>query len=200
MSGLRIETFNADMTAEAARMLARAFATNPLHVAAFGTDQLAKNEAFFRVGLTMMKGPRLVALDGSRILGLIHWVDAPRCQFSALEKLRVTPAMIGGFGVRSALRVSAWLSGWSRQDPDRPHLHLGPVGVEPAAQGRRIGHQLMERYCQQLDRGVQEGYLETDRAENVAFYARFGFETAAEIPVLGVRNYLMSRKARPTST
>ncbi|MGH9370663.1 MAG: GNAT family N-acetyltransferase [Vicinamibacterales bacterium] len=188
------------MTPEAARMLARAFATNPLHVAAFGTDELARNEAFFRVGLTVMKGPRLVALDDSRILGLIHWVDAPRCQFSALEKLRMTPAMIGGFGVRSASRVSAWLSGWSRHDPDRPHLHLGPIGVEPAAQGRRIGHQLMERYCEQLDRGGQEGYLETDRTENVAFYARFGFETAAEIPVLGVRNYLMSRKARPTST
>jgi ribosomal protein S18 acetylase RimI-like enzyme len=200
MSGLRIETFNADMTPEVARMLARAFATNPLHVAAFGTGELAKNEAFFRVGLTVMKGRRLVALDGSRILGVIHWVDAPRCQFSALEKLRMTPAMIGGFGVRSALRVSAWLSGWSRHDPDRPHLHLGPIGVEPAAQGRRIGHQLMERYCEQLDRGGQEGYLETDRTENVAFYARFGFETAAEIPVLGVRNYLMSRKARPTST
>lgn len=56
----------------------------------------------------------------------------------------------------------------------------------------------MERYCEQLDRGGQEGYLETDWAENVAFYARFGFETAAEIPVLGVRDYLMPRKERPT--
>jgi ribosomal protein S18 acetylase RimI-like enzyme len=200
MSEIRIETFNADMTADAARMLARAFVTNPLHVAAFGADELARNDAFFRVGLKVMKGPKLVALDGSRILGLIHWVDAPRCQFSAFEKLKMTPAMIGGFGVRSALRVSAWLSGWSRHDPDRPHLHLGPIGVEPDAQGRRIGHQLMERYCEQLDRGGQEGYLETDRAENVAFYARFGFKTAREIPVLGVRNYLMSRTARPTST
>lgn len=71
MSEIRIETFNADMTADAARMLARAFVTNPLHVAAFGADELARNDAFFRVGLKVMKGPRLVALDGSRILGLI---------------------------------------------------------------------------------------------------------------------------------
>jgi ribosomal protein S18 acetylase RimI-like enzyme len=193
MSEVRLEPFNAGMTAEAARMLARAFVTNPLHVAAFGAGELAKNEMFFRVGLSVMKGPTLVALDGSRILGLIHWVSAPRCQLSALEKLKVAPAMISGFGVRSALRVSAWLSAWSTHDPNHSHLHLGPIGVDPAAQGRRIGHRLMQRYCEQLDRRGEEGYLETDRAENVRFYARFGFETAAEIPVLGVPNYFMSR-------
>lgn len=85
--------------------------------------------------------------------------------------------MTSGFGVRSALRVSAWLSAWSKHDPNQSHLHLGPIGVDPAAQGRRIGHQLMQRYCEQLDRRSEEGYL----------------ETAAEIPVLGVPNYLMSR-------
>jgi hypothetical protein len=57
----------------------------------------------------------------------------------------------------------------------------------------------MERYLEQLDRSGEEGYLETDRPENVTFYARFGFETVAEIPVLGVPNYLMVRKAMSTS-
>lgn len=199
MSGVRIEPFTADMAAAAARMLARAFEANPLHVAAFGANELAKNEAFFRVGLAVMKGPKLVALDGSRMLGLIHWVHASHCQVSTLEKLRTTPAMVSGFGVRSAMRVGAWLSAWSKHDPDRSHLHLGPIGVEPSAQGRRIGHQLMERYLEQLDRSGEEGYLETDRPENVTFYARFGFETVAEIPVLGVPNYLMVRKAMSTS-
>jgi GNAT superfamily N-acetyltransferase len=196
MSAVRLEPLNADMVTEAARMLARAFVTNPLHVVAFG-GELPKNEAFFRIGLSVMKGPKLVALDGSRILGLIHWVRAPRCQLSALEKLKVAPAMMSGFGVRSALRVSAWLSAWSKHDPNQSHVHLGPIGVEPAAQGRRIGHQLMERCCGELDRSGETGYLETDRAENVTFYARFGFDTVAEISVLGVRNYLMSR-ARST--
>ena len=108
--------------------------------------------------------------------------------------------MISGFGVRSALRVSAWLSDWSKHDPRHPHLHLGPIGVDPAAQGRRIGHLLMDRSCDEVDRSAQNGYLETDRVENVTFYRRFGFETTAEAPVLGVRNYLMSRKAKPHSS
>jgi ribosomal protein S18 acetylase RimI-like enzyme len=65
-----------------------------------------------------------------------------------------------------------------------------------AAQGRGIGHQLMERCCEQLDRSGEAAYLETYRPENVKFYARFDFETTAEIPVLGARSYLMWRKPK----
>ena len=193
MSEIRIEPLRADQHADVARMLARAFVTNPLHVAAFGPNQLEKNEAFFRIGLALMKGPKHVAIEATEILGVIHWVHAPRCQVSTGEKVRMLPAMIGGFGLGSSLHVGSWLSAWSKHDPSEPHLHLGPVGVSPSAQGRGIGRQLMQRYCGELDRGAQAGYLETDRPENVTFYRRFGFEVTAEIPVLGVRNFLMRR-------
>jgi ribosomal protein S18 acetylase RimI-like enzyme len=195
MSDIRIEPLRPDMTAEASRALARAFVTNPLHVAAFGPDRLSRNEAFFRTGLSAMKGPKLVALEGSRILGLIHSVDSPGCQFSGVEQLRMTPAMITGFGIRSAVRVGSWLSAWAKHDPNEPHSHLGPIGVDPGAQGRHIGRRLMEQYCGELDRTATSSYLETDRPENVRFYRQFGFETTAEIPVLGVSNYLMWRRA-----
>jgi hypothetical protein len=46
---------------EAAGVLARAFVTNPLHIAVFGTDQIGANEAFFRIGLAVMKGEKLAA-------------------------------------------------------------------------------------------------------------------------------------------
>ena len=36
-------------------------------------------------------------------------------------------------------------------------------------------------------------YLETDRLVNVAFYEGFGFQTVAELTVLGVPNWLMRR-------
>jgi ribosomal protein S18 acetylase RimI-like enzyme len=195
MSDIRIEPFSPDMTAEASRALARAFVTNPLHVAAFGPDRLSRNEAFFRTGLAAMKGPKLVALEGSRILGLMHSVHSPDCQFSTAEQLRMTPAMMTGFGIRSALRVGSWLGAWAKHDPNGPHSHLGPIGVDPGAQGRHIGQRLMELYCGELDRTGAASYLETDRPENVRFYGHFGFETTAEIPVLGVTNYLMWRRA-----
>jgi len=199
MADIRIEALRPEMTPAASRIRARASVTNPVHVAAFGPDQLSRNEAFFQTGLAVMKGPKVVALEGSQIVGLLHSVDSPDCQFSGPEKLRMTPAMIGGFGLRSALRVSSWLAAWAKHDPSAPHSHLGPIGVDPDAQGRRIGQQLMDRYCAELDRTGTAGYLETDKPENARFYGHFGFETTDEIPVLGVPNYLMWRNARRTA-
>lgn len=199
MSVIKIKRYKPEMLTEVSHVLARAFVTNPLHVAAFGANELAKNEAFFLTGLSAMKGEKRVALEGPRILGVIHWAHSPDCQFSGLEKLRMTPGMTKGFGLRSALKVSSWLSAWSKKDPGDTHVHLGPIAVDPEAQGRRIGLQLMELYCDELDRTGRPGYLETDRSENVRFYRRFGFETTGEAAVLGVPNYFMWREVRPGS-
>jgi ribosomal protein S18 acetylase RimI-like enzyme len=177
-------------------LLARAFVTNPVHIAAFGRGRLAANEAFFHVGLAAMKGPKLVAMEGSQLVGVIHWVASPACQYSLGEKLRMMPRLARNVGVRPALRVAAWLSGWSKLDPVEPHLHLGPIGVDPELQGRQIGRRLMEQYCQAQDQAGVAGYLETDRSENVDFYRRFDFEVTATRPVLDVPNYFMCRRAR----
>jgi hypothetical protein len=53
-----------EKTEEAVRLLARAFVTNPLHIAVFGKDRLAANEAFFKIAMLVMKGQQLVAVDG----------------------------------------------------------------------------------------------------------------------------------------
>jgi GNAT superfamily N-acetyltransferase len=190
--GVRIEPIGPELTPPAALMLARAFLTNPLHVAAFGPS-IDRNEAFFRAALALLKGPTFVATDAGRPLGLVHWAPSPQCQLSAREKLQILPVMAGAFGLRSALKVGAWLSAWSKHDPDTPHAHLGPIGVEPDAQGRGIGRLLMEQYCGAIDLVGANGYLETDRPENVRFYQRFGFTLTNEIRALGVTSFLMSR-------
>ncbi len=190
---IAIEPFRPEMTREASHALARAFVSNPGHVAAFGRSPLAENEFFFRTALSVMKGPIFVATDGSRILGLIHWVHSPKCQMSSLEKLSQIPRMVATLGAGASLRVMSWLREWSKHDPTDAHLHLGPIGVIPEAQGQRIGVQLMTRYCDVLATRAEPGYLETDRPENVVFYRQFGFETTEEIRVIGVRHYLMWR-------
>jgi ribosomal protein S18 acetylase RimI-like enzyme len=180
-----IEEFNPEMTDDVAGVLARAFVTNPINIAAFGVDQLSANETFFRGGLRVMRGRKLVALEGSRILGFIHWVTAPGCQLSEVEKLAVVPRMIQEFGVQRSLRISSWLTTWSKHDPKDPHCHLGPIGIDPAVQGRGIG-----------ERTAISGYLVTDRPENVPFYERFGFKVTQEIPVIGTPNFLMQRNPK----
>jgi ribosomal protein S18 acetylase RimI-like enzyme len=191
-----IEEFNPEMTDDVAGVLARAFVTNPINIAAFGVDQLSANETFFRGGLRVMRGRKLVALEGSRILGFIHWATAPGCQLSEVEKLAVVPRMIQEFGVQRSLRISSWLTTWSKHDPKDPHCHLGPIGIDPAVQRRGIGQRLMALYCEDLERTAISGYLVTDRPENVPFYERFGFKVTQEIPVIGTPNFLMQRNPK----
>jgi ribosomal protein S18 acetylase RimI-like enzyme len=193
MGGALIEEFSTDMTEAAAAMLARAFVTNPIHLAIFGPGQLAANETFFRMGLPLMVGRKLVALEEGGLVGLVHWIEWPRCQPSDADSRRLAPAALRAFGVRTGWRIGTWLNAWSKRDPASPHLHLGPIGVSPDAQGRGIGGRLMERYCEELDRANRAGYLETDRPEKVRFYERFGFQVQAEIEVLKVPNFLMAR-------
>ncbi len=190
---MAIHPLSADRTDEAVGVLARAFVTNPLHVAVFGAGSVAANEAFFRVGLRAMRGEKLAAVDDSRIVGVVHWVDSPTCQFSQWQKLRHVPVMIGELGIWSAMKVAAWLSAWAKHDPGESHVHFGPIAVAPDAQGRGVGRRLMERFCAHLDTRAAVGYLETDRAENVAFYEKFGFVVTASATIHDVRNYFMRR-------
>lgn len=180
-------------TPEAIRVLARAFVANPLHEAAFGAGNLKLNEAFFRAGLPVMRGPKTVAMEGSRVLGLAHWVQAPQCRYGAGQKLALMPTLIKGLGFGPAMKLRKWLDAWDKLHPAEKHLHLGPIGVAPEARGRHIGHALMEMFCAEVDRTGAMGYLETDRAENTVFYERFGFETFHAGWALGVQCYYMKR-------
>ena len=193
---VRIETFKPEMAAEISQVLAQAFVTNPLNIAAFGAGQLKRNENFFRNSLVTMKGTKLAAIEDSHILGFIHWVHSPGCQVLGFEKLKITPAMIKGVSFSAAIRISRWLSIWAKHDPKESHLHLGPIGISPAAQRKHIGKQLVERFIEELDRAGIAGYLEADRPENTQFYKHFGFEIKNEVKVLDVPNYFMWRQGR----
>lgn len=103
------------------------------------------------------------------------------------------PRLVRGLGPGAALKVISWVSIWSGHDPADPHLHLGPIAVEPSAQGRHVGSRLMERYCEEINRTGLPGYLETDRPENIEFYERFGFEVAGTAMATGVETYFMRR-------
>lgn len=194
MSQITVKALAPDQDIEAARVLARAFVTNPLNISVFGPDDLAANEAFFKIGLGAMKGQKLVAFDGRQIVGVIHWVRSPKCQFTTAEKLKTLPAMVKGFGLRSTAKVGRWLSAWAKHDPAEHHCHLGPIGVLPEAQRYGVGRQLMERYCIEIDRTGDVGYLETDRRGNVDFYRKFGFDVSGTGSIGGVLNYFMRRK------
>jgi GNAT superfamily N-acetyltransferase/quercetin dioxygenase-like cupin family protein len=196
--GIHVVEWQPELMDETVDVLSRAFAKNPIHLAAFGADRVVeRNRTFFRVGLPLLRGRRLVALHGSKVVGFVHWVESPGCQYSTGQRVRLVPAMLRGFGLRSTRHVGSWLSAWAKHDERAPHWHFGPIGVDPDVQGQGVGRVLMEHYCSALDHTSVTGYLETDEPNNVAFYRRFGFEVVSEAQIIGTTTFFMVRTAAP---
>ena len=194
------ELSNADLSA-AVGVVARGMRDNPLHIAALGEDPDVRGQRLarmFAVALPFIhsKGVVLGAFDDNILVGIAGMIAPGRCQPSLTEKLTVMPRLVPAISGGAFRRVGRWMTIWAEHDLRQPHWHLGPVAVEAQVQRTGIGTLLMHEYCERLDRVHGMGYLETDKASNVTFYERFGFQTIDEEPVLNTPNWFMKRDAR----
>ncbi|GEM_PF-196676 len=184
--------------ATAALLAARAMQDNPMHVAVLGPDLSRRVEVMNRAfGVLLAPAHRHVlgAWHGDRLVGIAASTSSRHCQPDRGQWLRFPPTLLRA-GWRGP-RLLRWLAAWSRRDPAVPHSHLGPVAVDPLVRGQGVGSRLLAEYVGGLDRDGKAGYLETDEAENVRLYRRFGFEVVARADVLGVPNWFMLRPAQP---
>ena len=67
--------------------------------------------------------------------------------------------------------------------PEEPHWYLPLIGVEPNAQGRGLGGELMQYAVARCDRDGALAYLESSNPRNISLYLRFGFEVIDEIRI-----------------
>jgi len=192
---------SADLPAAAA-VVGRGMRDNPLHVRAFGDDP-ARREARLTALFTALlrrqhlaQGVILGASVDDRLVGVCGMIQPGRCRPTLAQTLRVLPTLVTGRGFGLTLRVVNWTSAWPRRDAGDPHWHLGPVAVERHLQGQGIGSLLLEECCRRLDAAGADAYLETDKAENLAFYERFGFQTVGDDIVQGVTSWFMVRTIR----
>jgi ribosomal protein S18 acetylase RimI-like enzyme len=197
---VEIRDLRHDEVAAAVAVLARGMRDNPLHVAAYGDDPERRLRCHARLmrGLLHVFGAQqpICAVRDGALLGVTGVAPVATCQPTVAQRLRLLPSTLG-LGPRTAARVGRWLSSWARHDLSEPHVHLGPLAVDAHLQGRGIGSLIMREHCRRLDDGGHVGYLETDKAENVRFYGRFGFEVIGEEAVIGVPNWFMRRAPRP---
>jgi ribosomal protein S18 acetylase RimI-like enzyme len=184
--------------ADAVAVVARAMSTSPMPRAVIGPDPercFRHLSRFFTrlYAVAREQRPLVARLDG-RVIASTNDLVGGSCRFGARDRLRALPDLVRTPPTIVA-RTLRWLAEWERRDPDRPHSHYGPFGVEPALQGRGIGSLVMAEYTRRLDERDEDAYLETDKPENVALYGRFGFEVVEEAAVLGVANWFMWREA-----
>jgi GNAT superfamily N-acetyltransferase len=175
--------------------LARGMRDNPLHVAAFGDDlahRVASLTQMFSGVMPMQPEPLRARADGA-IVGVCGHIPPGPCMVTTFGELPADqfPPFFEDRGDQA--RVVEWLQTWGKHDPAEPHFHLGPVAADAGKQGQGIGSALMQAFCDRVDRDGALAYLETDKAGNVKFYAKFGFETIDEANVIGVSNWFMRR-------
>ncbi len=180
-------------------VLSRGMRDNPLTVAAFGDDPQQRQQRFrrFMGEAARALGWRpnmLVARDADgEIAGVCNMMPPGECLSSPSHQLRGLPSLLSN-GPHGAGRAMRWLGLWIRHDPAERHWHLGPLAVDTHLQGMGVGSLLMQVFCARMDAAREDAYLETDKAINVRFCERFGFEIVGEQEVLGVTNWFMLRR------
>ena len=184
-------------------VLARAFYDDPFMTYAFPDPDHRFRELpwFFAVGVRATLGAGRVHTD-ERVAGAAVWlppglpslsdeaflaagfVDAPR---------RLGEVTLSRFGANMA-----HLGEWHARLMPEPHWYLMILGVDPPYQGRGVGGELMQPVLAECDRDGIPAYLETQKARNVPFYRRHGFEVVreTEAPTGGPHWWLMSRQPR----
>ncbi len=67
--------------------------------------------------------------------------------------------------------------------PREAHWYLPQIGVDPNAQGKGLGAELMRHALARCDQERALAYLEASKPQNIPFYLRHGFEVIGEIQI-----------------
>ena len=193
---------------EAARVLAGAFRDNPLNRAVIqkrARRRLRSNYYGMRSMLNSAEGRALVwalpgvgggsGRDAAGIRGILVGIapgDYPLPPRGVPDQLHC----LWGQGPAALRRWAVVYRVLEEVHPLEPHWYLGVLGIDSGQQGRGLGSAMLRHFAERVDRDAAPAYLETDRAENVAFYGRVGFDVVLEVQVLGVKVWCMKRPAR----
>ena len=170
-----------------ARVLTQAFADDPVTAWVFPdeADRLARLARFFGdLFLPRMAVGRDEIYTDEDLLGIASWTPPGQGETSALETLRLLPAMAALWGRRlpRAVRTLAYMES---RFPKEPHWHLPFLGVAPEAQGQGLGSALMRPILDRCDFEGAPAYLEASTPRNRALYLRHGFVVLDEMRLPG---------------
>jgi GNAT superfamily N-acetyltransferase len=99
--------------------------------------------------------------------------------------LPVLPKMLRILGPRCFVRYMRTMAAVKKVHPEEPHWYLAGLGTDPPKQRSGVGRSLIAAVLARCDTERLPAYLETQKAENVPYYNRFGFRVTGEIDLPG---------------
>lgn len=173
-------------TREAAALLARAFADDPIitHYLHDPRRRKLAFPAFFRSVLAecLPHGSVHSARMSGRLVGVAAWIPPEPSAPDRVARVRALPGrlVVRLLFPRSARDLSRGFATTEELHPHEPHWYLAFVGIDPAVQGHGIGSSLLAPILRSADERQTLCYLETPFPRTHDFYRRLGFEVATE--------------------
>jgi ribosomal protein S18 acetylase RimI-like enzyme len=184
-SGIDVRGVRRDDVRDVARVLARAFYTDPVMVWMLPDDRTrlkATTRAFHglaRHHFLSRSGSEVGSRDN--VVGAATLWDPPgQRNGSRLEELIMMPLMLWAFRSRVAASVQA-MELMEKHHPEEPHWYLMLIGSDPSVRGAGFGQALMRSRLDRCDAEGVPAYLENSNPRNESYYLRFGFEVMGEI-------------------
>jgi ribosomal protein S18 acetylase RimI-like enzyme len=184
-----------------AQALASAFQDDPVITWVFPDEQRRRAvlPAFMEFRLQKLAFPHDEVWMTAGGAAAAVWLPPPgRWQLPLPQRLRLLPALVRFFGLRTASVLGALDRMEQRHPRDPSHWYLFILGTEQAAQGRGLGSALLAQMLARLDADSMPAYLESSNERNLALYGRHGFEVTSEMAIPGgSRIWPMWREPRP---
>jgi GNAT superfamily N-acetyltransferase len=125
--------------------------------------------------------PRGGAWATADLQGGALWTPPDRLRWTLREQLHEEIALLPGLGFRGAARGRRLYALFRANHPAAPHYYLDTLSIDPGHQRRGYGSALLAPLLKRADAERMPVYLETQRADNRPYYARFGFAEVGEM-------------------
>jgi GNAT superfamily N-acetyltransferase len=176
---------------EVVAVAARAFWHDPLFDF-FTRDLLHEHELLARLFGAYLKdltGPYAEVWVGEhegRPRALAGWLAPGGYPRSTVQELvRTLRALRVISRARQRILALRLLQEVDKRHPHEPHWYLSLLATDPSIQGRGMGTALLRPVLARCDEDGMPAYLETQKRDNVTWYARAGFAVAEVVEVAG---------------
>jgi GNAT superfamily N-acetyltransferase len=182
-------TLNGRTLDEVVRVATDAFADDPFFSFLMPSASMRRRGLgiFFRSVVATSR--RVASVRGARrpdgrLVGVAVFIEPDGFPLAMAGQVRQLGSALRALAARPRALVDGarYLRATEKAHPhDPPMWYLQLLAVDPAAQRGGIGGALQRQVYPSADREGLASYLETQKADNVAYYRRFGYEVEREL-------------------